>query len=345
MTIYNVYTDDYLQASDHLKKVLQYLSKYKIPASPINYQVWYDIVSERNLPLKRALDQLLSHQNGQLSEQDLSNLFKQFLSQDDQAMEDQRQNLRKIIDSLSSACGQSNNDLTDYLKSLNRFSEALTETGSTLSLAKEVEKIRTDTQTARESQLEFDSQMSSVRQEVEILRQQLEEVREESLTDALTGLSNRKAFDQKVDELIWQNHQEKTEFSLVIADIDFFKKFNDAYGHLAGDKVLKYVSKLIKHSVKGSDFAARFGGEEFTLLLPKTDLDGARIVAEQVRQAIEHKNLVDKVQNQNYGKVTISLGVAQYSGNETAEELLDRADKALYQAKDKGRNRVEVSAH
>ncbi len=342
MTMPISHTDDYREASEKLKLVLKFLGKYKIPASPINYQVSYDIVSGRNIPLKEAMDELLKKQDHRLSEKNLLELYEQFLPSDGEELEKQRQQLQKLVESIMSRHSHSKDEISDYSDSLNHFSEVLSGSYDPDELVVEVQKVKEDTQSVEQSQQRFDTQMSDMMGEIDSLRNELVQVRKESLTDALTGLANRKAFDQKLDQINGES-SDNPIFSIVIADIDHFKKFNDTYGHLVGDKVLKYVSKTIKACVKGKDLAARFGGEEFTLLLPDTDISGAEIVSEQVRSAIAKANLLDKSTNENYGQVTISLGVSQCKPNEQAQELLERADKALYQAKEKGRNRVEIS--
>lgn len=343
MTLNTSYTDDYKKASENIKLVLKFLANYKVPASPINYQVSYDIVSERNIPLKEALDDLLKKQDDQLSEQNLLELYKKFFSPDDETLEGQWQQLGKLIKSIQSRYSNSKGEISDYLSSLNHFSEVLSDSHSPDELVAEVQKVKEDTQSVEQSQQQFDAQMSDMMGEIESLRIELEQVREESLIDALTGLANRRAFDQMLDEITNEKSGNSPIFSIVIADIDHFKKFNDTYGHLVGDKVLKYVSKIIKDCVKGKDLAARFGGEEFTLVLPDTGISGAEIVSEQLRSAIAKANLIDKVANEDYGKVTISIGVSQYKPNEQPLETLERADKALFRAKGKGRNRVEKS--
>ena len=344
MSLPNSPADDYRRASENLKLVLKFLGKYKIPASPINYQVSYNIVSGTNAPLKQALDALLKKQGQQLSEQNLLDLYNQFLPTDGEELEQQRQQLQKIIESILSSHSHSKDEISDYSNSLNHFSEVLSGPCDSDELVIEVQKVMEETQSVEQSQQQFDAQMTDAMGEIDSLRDELEKVRKESLTDALTGLANRKAFDQTLDKIISDKSNDNPVFSVVIADIDHFKQFNDTYGHLVGDKVLKYVSKIIKACVKGKDLAARFGGEEFTLLLPDTDISGAEIVSEQVRSAIEKTNLVDKSANEDYGKVTISIGVSQYRPNEQSQEVLERADKALYQAKEKGRNRVVKAA-
>ena len=127
---------------------------------------------------------------------------------------------------------------------------------------------------------------------------------------------------------------------LLLIDIDYFKKFNDKYGHIVGDEVLKFVTKKIKEMIKGGDFLARFGGEEFAIILPRTSLSDAETVAENIRLFFTKAKLKSTASSKSLGGITISTGVACYRPGEPLEDFLDRSDKALYLAKDTGRNRV-----
>jgi diguanylate cyclase len=126
----------------------------------------------------------------------------------------------------------------------------------------------------------------------------------------------------------------------MIADIDHFKNFNDTYGHQTGDQVLRLVAMTLKSNIKGKDLAARYGGEEFVAVLPSTDLAGAVIVAENVRKAIQAKELLKRSTNEKLGRITASFGVAVFQQTDTAASLIERADRCLYGAKRAGRNRV-----
>ena len=335
-----LYTDDYMQASEYLRLVLPFLAEHKLPASPLNYQIAYDYITGGNSALKEALDKLIK-QPDEPSEKSLLALYKQHVVKDDKALESVRHELQKIISNIRSGYDESNEDLVDYVTSLNDFANVLAGSKDPAELAGEVQKVMDNTRSKELSQQNFDSKMSNMMGEVETLRRQLEEVREESLTDSLTGIANRKAFDQMLEQEIQNSIEHKTSFCVVLADIDHFKKFNDTYGHLVGDKVLRFVGPTIKSCVKGKDTAARFGGEEFVIILPDTGMKGAEIVANQVREAISKSVLKDKARNQEYGKITISLGIGQFKQGEQADDLLKRADQALYKAKENGRNRVE----
>ncbi|MGI6394107.1 MAG: diguanylate cyclase [bacterium] len=160
-----------------------------------------------------------------------------------------------------------------------------------------------------------------------------------SIRDGLTGLYNRKSFDDKLENEFSRSKRYGHSLSLVIIDIDYFKSVNDTYGHLAGDAVLTNMSKLFGRFFRSVDFISRYGGEEFAVILPETPLNGAVLTTERIRLAVAQN---ETYVNQHKIKVTISAGVAEYTPEMSSpEELVALADKKLYEAKNSGRNRVE----
>ena len=190
----------------------------------------------------------------------------------------------------------------------------------------------------------LETRLSASRQEIEQLQQDLEIVRSESLTDPLTTLFNRKYFDAALAKGIAEAQEKNEPLSLLMADIDHFKSFNDQYGHLTGDQVLRLVAISVKQNVKGRDIAARYGGEEFVVALPNTALQSAITVADHIRRAVMTKELMRRSNGERLGRVTISIGAAVLHPGDTAQLLIDRADKCLYAAKRNGRNRVICEA-
>ena len=194
----------------------------------------------------------------------------------------------------------------------------------------------------RTKALEEELQRSS--HEVNDLKAKLDDVRKESLTDPLTGIHNRKAFDQELAEAVDLARKGGEPLSLFMCDIDHFKVFNDTWGHQTGDQVLRLVGHCLSENVKGRDTAARYGGEEFAVILRQTGLESAVSLANQIRSNVESKKLVKRSTGDILGTITISIGVAQLGLGEPPSSLIQRADACLYAAKNAGRNRVMSEA-
>lgn len=158
--------------------------------------------------------------------------------------------------------------------------------------------------------------------------------------DSLTGVKNRTAFDSNFSREIEYNRRKESDLSLIVLDIDLFKRVNDNYGHIIGDDVLKQVAQNIEETIRSSDALYRYGGEEFAIILNGTDMSGATLLAERIRQNVASMQIPSLKDDQ----VTLSLGVATLNPQEDSSNLFERADAALYKAKDSGRNRVVSAA-
>ena len=165
----------------------------------------------------------------------------------------------------------------------------------------------------------------------------IEEQRKKAMHDALTGLPNREAYQQRLEQEVHRLQRYGNKLSLMVCDIDLFKRINDNYGHLAGDKVLKIIAKSLQINLRDSDFIARFGGEEFVCLMPETSKEDAKIVAEKLRKKIEGSPFNFKKEPV---QITISFGISEFAEGDSADDVFERADKALYKAKENGRNQV-----
>jgi len=181
--------------------------------------------------------------------------------------------------------------------------------------------------------------VAHMEQEALGFREHLEEQRQKALIDPLTGLPNRAAWSERLEHEIQQWQQHGNTLSLAMLDLDHFKRINDSYGHLAGDKVLKIIATVLRKRLRGSDFIARFGGEEFVLLLPATPPAVGAKLLETLRAAIEACPFHFKGERVT---ITISMGLASFRTGEHSDLVLKRADQALYRAKNAGRNRVEL---
>jgi diguanylate cyclase len=178
--------------------------------------------------------------------------------------------------------------------------------------------------------------------QIDKLRSHLAEAQEVSMRDPLTSLSNRRRFDDSLARELADARQQGTSLSLVLADIDNFKKVNDLFGHSIGDEILKMFSRVLQDNVCARDTVARYGGEEFAVILPETEVERARLITERMRSQLEGMQLALNASGREIGKITASFGIAELSLGDDADTLVQRADEKLYEAKCAGRNRVAV---
>ena len=186
----------------------------------------------------------------------------------------------------------------------------------------------------------LEKRLDASTREVARLREHLEQVRRDAMTDALTNLANRKAFDEHLEAACTRADAEDGALTLAVLDIDHFKRFNDTWGHQTGDQVLRYVASVMGRVAKDPRIAARYGGEEFAMIFPNESLGQVESALEAVRKEIGSRSLRRRSTDDELGAVTLSAGFARRRPGETASALLDRADAALYASKHAGRNRV-----
>ena len=334
--------DDLTQAVHYLKLTLPEMSKREIPTTPENYAVWYEYAAGTNLELKQKIDSLIK-KDSPFSEKLNSDLYAQYIENGQQiAVDGIRDSVRKIINELLQQVSNEESGLGGYAKSLESFSEkvSLTVDTDTSAISVLVTELLAETRKREEATHSLQATLDSMAQEMTQLREEVERLNDEASTDALTRVKNRRAFNIALEKAISSSKLESTPLTLLVLDIDHFKQFNDQHGHITGDKVLRFVATMLQKNVKGNDTVARFGGEEFAVILPDTVYDNALLVAENVRSRIAAQTLTDSAANIKLGSVQASIGVASYRYGESPEEFIHRTDQCLYKAKNQGRNRV-----
>lgn len=326
------------------KRALSQMAGRNIPLHPKNYTVWYEYYQGNNQDLVRDISHLLDLDRP-LTNKIHEHLYdKYFANQQSQevvqrATDEARNILASILDKLLSSANSS----ADYSKKLNDLSIQLQKTDDLSDVQRLIAEIMEHTETMVGSSRDLQKRLEEESARAENLHTQLEQTKREALTDTLTGLHNRKALDKKIEEMLEAFSKTQVAFSVLMLDVDHFKKVNDQHGHLIGDAVLRVVGKSIANQVKGADFAARYGGEEFAVLLPNTTLDQSVVVAEHIRAAVEEIRLEVVKSNETLPNTTISIGAAQVQQHDSASAVFSRADKALYLAKHTGRNRVKTA--
>lgn len=311
------------------------------PASPRNYEVWYAYATGYSPSLNQAINETLAR-NGTLTEADIEQVYTTYISSTrysekiDSVGSLVMDEINQVMSMIDAAVGSASN----YTESLSHVSDRLSNAKDREALRSIVESLVATAAEMKQSNQALEASLNASREEITQLQENLAAVRTESLTDPLTGLANRKRFDSQLVKAIEEAAERSEPLSLVMMDVDHFKAFNDTWGHLTGDQVLRLVAMSLKHNVKGQDLAARYGGEEFALVLPNTVLRSALTVADHIRRAVMSKELLKRSTGQNLGRVTISLGVATVRKGDDASSLIARADSCLYAAKRNGRNRV-----
>jgi diguanylate cyclase len=311
------------------------------PAIPRNYEVWYAYATGYNPSLNQAINETLAR-NGTLSDADIEHVYATYISSTrfTDKIDNVGSRVMDEIDQVMAMIGAAAGSASNYTESLTTVSNRLGTAKDREGLRAIVETLVATATEMKESNQALEERLNASREEINQLQENLATVRSESLTDPLTGLANRKHFDTQLANAMSEAIERSEALSLVMTDIDHFKTFNDTWGHLTGDQVLRLVAMSLKQNVKGQDLATRYGGEEFAVILPNTVLRSALTVADHIRRAVMSKELLKRSTGQNLGRVTISLGVATAHKGDTAQSLIARADACLYAAKRNGRNRV-----
>ncbi len=335
------------QADEHERTMafaeiaLGQLKALRQPATPRNYEIWYAYATGYHPSLNQRINETLK-QNGALTEADLEQIYETFLSPTrlseriDNVGSQVMGEIEQVMAMIDAAAGSASN----YSESLAGMTEKLGQSKDREGLRAIVEGLVHTAKEMEASNQKLEARLNASKQEINQLQENLEAVRNESLTDPLTQLANRKFFDTALAAAIADAHAKTEPLSLMMTDIDHFKTFNDNFGHLTGDQVLRLVATSVKQNVKGQDTAARYGGEEFAIILPNTVLRSAIVVADHIRRAVMTKELMKRSTGEHLGRVTVSIGVATLKKGDTVQSFIERTDVCLYAAKRHGRNRV-----
>jgi diguanylate cyclase len=317
---------------------MQSLLGHRISPSPENYLVWFSYHAGTHAGLREEMDARHARQ-GAIHQLDLDEVYARFCAGEPQALAIGNVS-RQLEAALSDAVGMldsAHDDAARYGNRLEGLSDTLAAAAPTLTEA--LRRILADTQALCRNSRGLAQRLAERAREAEALRGALEEARHAAATDSLTGLSNRRAFEETLREAIETAEAQGVPLCLVSFDIDHFKTVNDRHGHAAGDSVLRGLAQTLREWARPGDCPARVGGEEFAVILPATGHEEATPLADALRRAVAREAFLAGA-NGEMLSVTISLGVAELRAGEGQDALLARADAALYDAKHQGRNRV-----
>lgn len=328
------------RSAEFLRMAIPLMSRHAGGFEPPSYAVWYEYVSGANEPLRRDIDRLIQGFN-RLSLEVTEELYRRHVvDRAEEAVIQAKVALTNVIDRTHSSVDAASNDTTQFDSRLADLGRKVQDTPDPADVGAIVVDMGAEVRRMRSSLEALNNQLESSRRDIDLLTSELRRARDDSYLDPLTGVANRRALDEALLEQCRLAHEQAHDLCVIMVDIDHFKQVNDRAGHLAGDRVIRAIAQRLQASVKRQDVVARFGGEEFTLVLPATPLPGALTLAERLRADIERTTVVEGAGSGPARRVTVSLGVAQLRQGEAPESLLGRADKALYVSKQSGRNRV-----
>lgn len=335
-----LYSDSIEDSRLYFRLALEEIGKFGLPIDPLNYCIWYEYFSERNSALNKSIDDHLQR-DGTFSSEVSRQHFNQFILNGSESLNELVQNeLKKVFSNLFRSIETTHQTLAESGNNLDAMSEALDASITEPQINAIVGQIKKEIKKLESSSGNFQEDMQHANREIESLKEKVARYKNEATKDPLTKLDNRRSFDEKLKTALDEASGGKNPLCLIMADVDHFKKVNDTHGHLVGDNVLRVVAATMKESIKGKDMLARIGGEEFAILLPDTPYDGAMKLADDIRVSFEKLDLKKKSTGESLGRITMSFGVTTYKPSEDAESFIHRADQALYQSKESGRNRV-----
>ena len=320
---------------------LEQIERFDLPADPRSFELWYVYATGHNPALNKAVDAAAASAEG-LNEEELDRLGGLYVSSRRSAARigqistDLSGEITQVMGMIETAMLSSqsyNHDLGTGLDDIER-------TTSQHTLKPIVEALIVATKDMESVAHVLEMRLEESKSKTADLQKDVDTLRLETLTDPLTLVGNRQRFDDSLGTMTAAAQASGQPLSLLLADIDHFKKFNDWFGHQAGDQVLRLVATAIKDALRDSDVVARYGGEEFTVILPNAPMAMARLTAERVRQSIAARDVKKRTTGESLGQVTISIGVAEFRHGESSVEFVERADACLYAAKRSGRNRV-----
>jgi len=328
-------------------KAFDLIHQYSIPPDPISYTVWFAYASNSNAHLKERVDSQLGNRGG-ISRQEIALIYRNFL--EDNYVTDSQQNLSLELETnlsdITSVMDDSASVYEDYARALGAAKERLSIAESNEALKQITNDILEENQKVADVTSRLQADLDESRTHIQNLNKKLEELHDLSLTDPLTRASNRRAFDTHLKDQIQIAEEEKSHLCIAFVDLDLFKRVNDLLGHQLGDVVLRRFASLLTKWTPHNAIVARYGGEEFALILPGMSKVSAHNLGIKLCYDLPRDRFLAETQHKVLGPLTASIGISSFKPGQDSYQLLEAADKKLYEAKNAGRNcvRVQVKA-
>jgi diguanylate cyclase len=318
---------------------IKYMARFEILPTPDNYALWFLYASGTNEKLVKEIQQLIAEKE-QFTDFLITDLRYRYIQvpQSDRSLDETRARVEsEVINILANVSGAVR-DADQYGATLNAATGALEDRKPDVGrIVANLLKSTMDMQTKNRA---LESTLNASVREVTALQKNLIIARKESNSDGLTELCNRKAFDSELRLCTQSANETRESLTMILADVDHFKGFNDEYGHQIGDQVLRIVAKSLQTCAPADGICARIGGDEFAALFPKVSLKETVEIAERIRKMVESKKIIKRQTGEQINRITTSIGCAMFYPGETTASFFRRADAALYAAKAKGRNCV-----
>ena len=314
------------------------MSQQSVPPTPSNYSVWFNYAMGTSPALRKTIDILIGNKR-KFDASVNHELYVTYVNpqSDTDITGDVPEQLRGLITSAKQFLTTAISENRTQIDALGEVSSQVQATGDPRPI---IEKLVAELAKATTRAAALEANFLETSQELDKIRNSLKVAEERSNTDVLTGLANRRSLDEFLRSAQIVAMETGEPLSILMIDIDHFKKFNDSYGHQVGDQVLRLVAKVLQDGVREGDLAARFGGEELMAALPGANLDVCAEVAERIRRRISEARLTRRTTGEELSSVTVSIGVAEFRLAEAAEAMIERCDRALYKAKRSGRNQT-----
>jgi diguanylate cyclase len=321
------------------EKAMRAVTEQCVPPTPQNFHVWFKYALGMPVELKRTIDILIANKRkfDAATNRDLYLNYVGSKGADDAVNHQVSQQLHSV---LASAQQFLNAAIADNRTQIEAINEVAGRSEAGVDPRVLVETLMNELGKAATRAAKLEAEFVEKSRELDVIRESLSQSEARARTDALTGLPNRHALEEFFRAAQTEAMEQGQPLSALLIDIDHFKRFNDNFGHVVGDQVLRLVAKALQAGVRENDLAARYGGEELIAILPGADLAACTAVAGRIRRVIAEGKIIRRSTGEGLPGITVSIGVGQFQLGESMEDLIDRCDRALYQAKKRGRNLV-----